>query len=139
MKIIEAIRDYIANMDCMKTFDNAINVNYLDSEIDSFSIEEIPCNPVVKKYVDGSSVRQFQFVFCSREPYGAEILQNIENSNFYEDFANEIELKNSKDILPNIDGIKSIEVTSNAHTVSVTEDTSMYQINLNLKYLKGVI
>ena len=76
MKIIEAIRDYIANMDCMKTFDNAINVNYLDSEIDSFSIEEIPCNPVVKKYVDGSSVRQFQFVFCSREPYGAEILQS---------------------------------------------------------------
>ena len=139
MKIIEAIRDYIANMDCMKTFDNAINVNYLDSEIDSFSIEEIPGNPIIKKYVDGSSVRQFQFVFCSREPYGSEILQNIENSNFYEDFANEIELKNSKDILPNIDDIKSIEVTSNAYTVSVTEDTSMYQINLNLKYLKGVI
>ena len=139
MKIIEAIRDYIANMDCMKTFDNAINVNYLDSEIDSYSLEEIPCNPIIKKYVDGSTLRQFQFVFCSREPYGAEILQNIENSNFYENFANEIELKNSKDILPNIDGIKSIEVTSNAYTVSVTEDTSMYQINLNLKYLKGVI
>ena len=139
MKIIEAIRDYIANMDCMKTFDNAINVNYLDSEIDSFSIEEIPCNPMIKKYVDGSSVRQFQFVFCSREPYGAEILQNIENSNFYEDFANEIEEKNSIEILPLIDGIKSIEVTSNAYTVSVTEDTALYQINLNLKYLKGVI
>ena len=139
MKIIEAIRDYIANMDCMKTFDNAINVNYLDSEIDSFSIEEIPCNPIIKKYVDGSSVRQFQFVFCSREPYGAEILQNIENSNFYEDFANEIEEKNSIEILPLIDGIKSIEVTSNAYTVSVTEDTALYQINLNLKYLKGVI
>ena len=141
MKIIEAIRDYIANMDCMKTFDNAINVNYLDSEIDSFSIEEIPCNPIIKKYVDGSSVRQFQFVFCSREPYGAEILQNIDNSGFYEDFANEIEEKNSKGILPKLDNLeaRSIEVISSAYTVNVTEDTALYQINLNLKYLKGVI
>lgn len=142
MKIIEAIRKYICELECMKTFDSAINVNYLAAETDSFSIEEIPVNPIVKKYVDGSSIRQFQFVFCSREPYGAEILQNIENSSFYEDFAEEIEKKNNKGILPllaeNLEA-RSLEVLSNAYTVSVTEDTSMYQINLNFKYYKGVI
>ena len=137
MRIIEAIRNYISILDCMKTYENAININYLDSEVDSFSIEEVPCEPVVKHYVDGSSIRQYQFVFCSREPYGAEILQNIENSTFYEDFANEIEEKNNKGILPSVDGARSLEVTSTAYTVSVTEDTSMYQINLNLKYFKG--
>ena len=142
MKIIEAVRKYISELDCMKVFDNAININYLAAETDSFSIEEIPVNPIVKKYVDDSSIRQFQFVFCSREPYGAEILQNIENSSFYEDFADEIEKKNNKDILPILEkGLvpRSIEVLSNAYTVSVTEDTSMYQINLNFKYYKGVI
>lgn len=142
MKIIETVRKYISELDCMKVFDNAININYLAAETDSFSIEEIPVNPIVKKYVDGSSIRQFQFVFCSREPYGAEILQNIENSNFYEDFADEIEKKNNKGILPllaeNLEAI-SLEILSNAYTVSVTEDTSMYQINLNFKYYKGVI
>ena len=136
MNIIEAIREYISDLDCMATFE--INVNYLDGENDSFSIEEVPCNPIIKKYLDGSTLRQYQFVFCGREPYGAEILQNIENSTFYEDFANEIEEKNNNDVLPRLEGMEatSLEITSNAYTVSVTEDTAMYQINLNLKYYK---
>lgn len=141
MKIIESIRDYIGNLDCMATYNNAININFLDGEVDSFSLEEIPCTPVLKKYVDGSTLRQFEFTFCSREPYGAEIIQQIENSSFYEDFTEEIENKNHESILPigdsNIEPI-SIEVTSNAYVVATEEDTAMYQINLNFKYLKGV-
>jgi hypothetical protein len=139
VKIIEAVRKYIGELDCMSIFDSAININYLAGEVDSFSIEEVPTNPIVKKYIDGSSIRQFQFVFCSREPYGAEILQNIENSTFYEDFASEIEEKNDKDILPILgNGLepRSIEVVSTGYTVDVTEDTALYQINLNLKYYK---
>lgn len=139
MKIIESIRNYIGELDCMQTFDNAINVNYLDSEADSFSIEEVPCNPIIKKYLDGSSVRQYQFIFCSREPYSSEIVQNIENSSFYEDFADEIENKSNNDILPILDSkleAIALEVISTGYTVSVTEDTSMYQINLKFKYKK---
>lgn len=138
MKIIEAIRKYIGDLECMSTFTTAININYLGPDIDSFSIEEIPVNPIVKKYLDGTAIRQFQFVFCSREPYGSEILQNIENSTFYEDFADEIESKNNDGILPLLENGESlkIEVISSAYTVSVTEDTSMYQINLNFKYRK---
>lgn len=141
MKIIESIRNYIGNLDCMKTFENAINANFLDGEVDSFSIEEIPSNPIVKKYTDGSTLRQFQFAFCSREPYGQEIIQQIENSTFYEDFAEEIEDKNNQGILPiGINDIEpiGIEITSSAYVVATEEDTAMYQINLNFKYLKGV-
>lgn len=134
--IIEGIREYIGSLACMSTFNTAINVNYLDSNVNSFSIEEVPSEPIIKKYVGGRAKRQFQFVFCSREPYSNEILQNIENSTFYEDFAKEIEEKNNTDILPLVDGIESssIEVTSSAYTVSTEHNTSMYQINLNFKY-----
>ena len=136
MKIIESIRNYISELDCMSTFENAINANFLDGEVDSFSIEEVPCNPVLKKYLDGSTLRQFQFAFCSREPYGAEIIQNIDNSGFYEDFSNEIEEKNNRNILPigdsNIEPIE-LKVTSSAYAVTTEEDTAMYQINLNFK------
>ena len=141
MKIIESIRNYIGSLNCMTAFENAINANFLDGEIDSFSIEEIPCNPIVNKYLDGSSKRQFQFAFCSREPYGQEIIQQIENSTFYEDFAEEIEVKNNQGILPiGVNGIEpiGIEITSSAYVVATEEDTAMYQINLNFKYLKGV-
>ena len=141
MKIIESIRNYIGSLDCMATYNNAINANFLDGEVDSFSIEEVPANPIVKKYLDGSTLRQFQFAFCSREPYGSEILQNIDNSSFYEDFSNEIEEKNNRNILPigdsNIEPIE-LKVTSSAYVVATEEDTALYQINLNFKYLKGV-
>ena len=139
MKIIESIRNYISNLDCMAIFDNAININFLDGEIESFSLEEIPCEPVVKKYLDGSSKRQLQFAFCSREPYGQEIIQNIDNSGFYEEFADEIESKNDQGVLPIGDEkIEPIElkVTSSAYVVATEEDTAMYQINLNFKYYK---
>lgn len=139
MKIIEAIRNYISNLDCMAIFDNAININFLDGEIENFSLEEIPSEPIVKKYLDGSTKRQFQFAFCSREPYGQEIIQNIDNSGFYEEFADEIESKNNQGILPigdsNIEPI-DIKVTSSAYVVATEEDTAMYQINLNFKYYK---
>lgn len=138
MKIIEALRDYIGKMNCMSTYTSAINVNYLDGVVDSFSIEEIPTIPILKRYTGGKAKRQFQFVFSSREPYSNEILQNIENSSFYEDFANEIESKNNADDLPVVTGVESlsIEVTSSAYTVSTEENTLMYQINLNFKYRK---
>lgn len=138
MKIIEGILAYISSLDCISTFASIVNVNYLDSVVNSFSIEEIPCEPILKKYVGGTAKRQFQFAFCSRELYSNEQSQNITNSSFYEDFANEIETKNNTDDLPIIDGIESssLEVTSSAYTVSTEADTSMYQINLNFKYRK---
>ena len=137
-KIIESIREYIGNLSCMSTFTNAININYLSDDDDSFSIEEVPSQPIIKKYVDGSTVRQYQFIFTSKEPYSEEILQNIDNSSFYEDFANEIEEKNNNGDLPLLEGLetKSIEVTSTPYCLKVTEDKAIYEINLNLKYFK---
>ena len=138
-KIIESVREYIQNLSCLSTFNNAINVNYLSDDDNSFSIEEVPSQTILKKYVDGSSLRQYQFIFTSKEPYSEEILQNIDNSSFYEDFANEIEMKNFKGDLPLLDNLeaRSIEVTSSPYCVRATEDKAIYQINLNLKYFKG--
>ena len=138
-KIIESVREYIQNLSCLSTFNNAINVNYLADDDNSFSLEEVPCDPVLKKYIDGSSLRQYQFIFTSKEPYSEEILQNIDNSSFYEDFANEIESKNHNGDLPVLYNLeaRSIEVTSSPYCVRVTEDKAIYQINLNLKYYKG--
>lgn len=143
MKIIEAIKNYIGNLECMKTFENAININFLDGTADNFSIEEVPCNPILKKYLDGSTKRQFQFGFCSRQSYGPEVIQNIDNSGFYEEFIDEIEVKSYQGILPmGIDSVEALklEVTSSAYVVSANggtdEDTALYQINLCFKYLK---
>ena len=139
--IIKALRDYMRKLKCLETFNNAIriNVNYLEPNTDTYSIEEVPIEPIVKKYVNGDSIRQYAFIFTSREPYGVDVLQNIDNSGFYEKLADEIEENNNKDILPLLDnGLEPLEikVTSTGYAFAVTEDTAQFQIQLKLKYFK---
>ena len=139
--IIDSIRNYMRNLECLDTFNNAIrvNVNYLEPNADTYSIEEIPVEPIVKNYVNGDSIRQYFFIFTSREPYGADVLTNIDNSGFYEKLADEIERNNNNEIFPLLyEGLESLEikVTSTGYAFAVTEDTAQYQINLRLKYFK---
>lgn len=139
--IIESIRNYMRNLECLDTFNNAIrvNVNYLEENTDTYSIEEVPVEPIVKKYINGDSIRQYAFIFTSREPYGVDILTNIDNSGFYEKLADEIERNNENKIFPLLDdGLEplKIEVTSTGYAFAVTEDTAQFQIQLKLKYFK---
>lgn len=139
--IIKALRDYIRTCPYLDTFNNAIkvNVNYLEPTVDTYSIEEVPIEPVVKKYVNGDSVRQYAFIFTSREPYGIDVLQNIDNSGFYEKFADWIENQNNNEIFPLLDNgleVLEIKVTSTGYAFAVTEDTAQFQIQLRLKYFK---
>lgn len=139
--IIDSIRNYMRNLNCLDTFNNAIrvNVNYLEPNADTYSIEEVPVEPIVKKYINGDSIRQYAFIFTSREPYGADVLTNIDNSGFYEKLADEIEKNNYNEIFPLLyEGLESLEikVTSTGYAFAVTEDTAQYQINLRLKYFK---
>lgn len=139
--IIESIRNYMRNLECLDTFNNAIrvNVNYLEDNTDTYSIEEVPVEPIVKKYINGDSIRQYAFIFTSREPYGIDVLTNIDNSGFYEKLADEIEINNNNEIFPSLDnGLEplSINVTSTGYAFAVTEDTAQYQISLRLKYFK---
>lgn len=139
--IIKSLRDYIRTCPHLDTFNNAIrvNVNYLEPDADTYSIEEVPIEPILKKYVNGDSIRQYAFIFTSREPYGIDVLQNIDNSGFYEKFADWIENQNDNEILPLLDnGLEPLEikVTSTGYAFAVTEDTAQFQIQLRLKYFK---
>lgn len=139
--IIKSLRDYIRTCPHLDAFNNAIkvNVNYLEADADTYSIEEVPIEPILKKYVNGDSIRQYAFIFTSREPYGIDVLQNIDNSGFYEKFADWIENQNNNEILPKLEGNLEpleIKVTSTGYAFAVTEDTAQYQINLRLKYFK---
>ena len=140
MTITESVREYIANLDCIATYDSIVNINFLDNEEDSFSIEELATEPIEKRFIDGSTIRRYDFVFCSREPYSVEVMQNLDNSNFYELLSEEIEDKNNNSILPVVDTDKyeplSIAVTSNSYLALVDEDTAMYQINMRFRYIK---
>ena len=84
--IIECIRDFIKKCPHLPDYYKSIGVDYLDSGVASYMIEAVPCKPVVKWYVNGTSIRQYAFHFSSREAYSADVIENLENSMFYERF-----------------------------------------------------
>lgn len=141
MTIIENIRNFIKKCPYLEEFEGAvrIGVDYLDKETTNYSIEKVPCNPIIKKYVDSSCKKQELFIFSSRESYGQDVFNNIDNINFYEKFAEWIEEMNIKGELPLLDNKKEaekLEVTSNGYAFATDIDKARYQIQLRLIYLE---
>lgn len=137
--IINAIKEYIEKCPYLSEFSKGININFLDDEISSYSIETIPINPIIKRYIDGSSIRQYLFLFCSKESYGQEVLQNIQNSGFFEKFTLWIEKNNKQGILPSLnDGREAIkiEVLTTGYPFQTDIDRARYQIQLKLEYFQ---
>ncbi|WP_338433456.1 chloramphenicol resistance protein [Clostridium tyrobutyricum] len=140
--IIDKIRNFIRQCPYLQEFNGAIkvNVDYLDGEPTVYSIEEVPAEPILKRYIDGSTRRQYNFIFTSRESYGPDVLQNIANSGFYEDFAQWLEECSDNDNLPVLgDGKEAlkIEATTTGYAFQTDENSARYQIQARLIYNQG--
>lgn len=141
MSIIESVRNFIKKCPHLVEYSGAVrvNVDYLSNNPTTYSIEEVPVNPIVKKYVNGDTIRQFVFVFCSRESYGEDIRNNIENCGFYEDLSDWLEECTYKYNLPILDeGMESrkIETLTSGYVYDTDVDNARYQIQLKLEYYK---
>lgn len=141
MTVIESIRNFIKKCPYLEEFEGAIRIgiDYLSNDTTTYSIEKVPCNPIIKKYVDGSCKKQELFIFTSRESYGQDVFNNLENINFYEKFAEWIEEMNIKGELPLLDNKKEaekLEVTSNGYAFQTDVDKAQYQIQLRLIYIE---
>ena len=65
--IIDEIRKYIRK--CPLVRGKKINVDYLGADVGAYTIDVVPISPIVKQYTDGATLRQFAFVFGSKEYY----------------------------------------------------------------------
>ena len=139
--IIDGLRTYIRKCPALRKYYKAVkvNVDYLEDKPTTYSIEEVPSDVVIQKYVDGSSKRQYVFVFASRESYSEDVIDNINNSGFYEDFAEWLEEQTNNDNLPFIGDDKEvlkIEAMTNGYAFKTDVDTARYQIQCRMIYMK---
>ena len=133
--MISKIRQYFFDLGIIDENSN-INVDFLSNEPIEYVIEPIPSEPVIRQYADGSSLRQFVFQFGSREYFGADVIQNMRNTEFYEDFSELIEDNNKKGVLPKINGIQSIECLNNGTINEDNTDNAKYVIQMRITYYK---
>ena len=133
--MISKIRQYFFDLGIIDENSN-INVDFLSNKPIEYVIEPIPVEPIIKPYKDGGSLRQFVFQFGSREYFGADVVQNMANTEFYENFSALIEDNNRKGVLPEIDGIQSIECLSNGTINEDNTSNAKYVIQMRITYYK---
>lgn len=111
-------------------------VDFLDLGISDYVIESTPVTQIVEKYVTGKTKRQDIFVFGSKESFGEDIIQNIENSRVYQKIIDWVEEQNNKGILPDIEGIDEIEILSTPYANQDSENTAKYEFEFKIIYYK---
>lgn len=134
--MIEELKNYfVAHVTLAQDFKNIL-ADFLGEDATDYTIEPVSIEPILRPYTDGGYLGQLTFNFGSREFYDDSKAQNIENLDFYEKFQTQIEENNKNHILPNIDGIQSIECLSNGTIQDVQKGTAKYVIQMRITYLK---
>lgn len=135
--IIEALEQFF--LDCELLKEGCLRVDFLGEKPVEYAIETLPCDPIVKRYANGSTVRQYLFAFGSREYYSQERLQNIQNSAFYEKLSDWVEEKYRSETFPELpDGMEAegLRVVSSGYLFDGSMKNARYQIQLQLLYYK---
>lgn len=139
--MINAIRNYLLTYDYFEKNDSFINVNFLDVDIGSFSLVPVPTQPLIKKYIDGSSIKQFEFALTSKNTFSEDYAKNIENCGFYLDFENWIDKNNDLGIYPELpEGMEARKIETTTNGILINNETSecIYEITLKLKYFQKI-
>ncbi len=138
MSIIGVLRDYFQAYPGFGS--ERLELNCLPREIDRCSIDAVPCEPIIKAYLDGSSVRQCQFTLSTRTYHGQDLRGQEANMAMFAGLEDWLEAKRFFRGLPNLGPGKKardVEITSTAYPYIVSPDgTARYQVQLRLTYLQ---
>lgn len=135
--IMEGLTTYFLKCPLLK--DGVFRVNALGSDPVEYALESAITSPVLKKYIDGSSIRQYQFNFNSREAYSMDRIMAIQNESFYEDLCNWVEEQSISGNLPEMpEGCEAQDLTVLApgFMLDASMTNAFYQVQLQLKYFK---
>ena len=111
-----------------------MNVNFLDDDPNNYSLDKIPTESEVERWVTGDTTYRDVYSFRSRRNYSADEITNIENIGFYEVFERAIIQKNKAKDLPDIDGIQSIDCLNCGSLVNANTNTAEFDIQIQIEY-----
>lgn len=136
--LIDSVRTYI--LACPFLSDGRVNVDYIGTDM-GYSVDPIPCDPIIQRYMDGGAKKQFQFAFTSQEEYDQDARINIENSGFLQSFEEWLEQQSFKSNLPELGEKKnpiSIETLNSGYLYDMNGENAKYRIECRLIYTQEV-
>ena len=119
--------------------DGTFSVDTIPDQALSYAFSYVPSTRVIKKYLDRSTVRQFNFTLSSNEIFDQETAVNLQNSAFYDglsDWVEEQEKAKNLPILPEGMTAQHLYVTLPGHLESTNGKTARYSIQMQLVYYR---
>ena len=111
-----------------------INANMLSSEPNNYSLDKIPTASTVEEWITGTRICRDVYSFRSRVGYSQDTINNLINVGFFEIFEKLISSNNEEGILPNIEGIQSIQCLNCASMTNANTNTAEFDIQLQIEY-----
>lgn len=137
---VSKLREYLFTI-LNNLLDNSnyqINVDMLSNNIDDFSLDKIPTGTSVSNWIVNDGLKRDVYSFRSRKSYSQDTIENLKNIGFFEDFEKIIEDNNDNGILPNIDGIESIECLNSGTMLRNADGKSAeFSIQIQITYRRG--
>lgn len=138
---ISKLRDYLMSVLNIIASDkkNRINANMLSNDVNNYSLDKIPTNSEVEKWIIGIPKKKDIYSFRSRKAYSQDTINNLNNIGFFEKFENIINSNNEEGILPEIDGIESIECLNCGYMNYAGTNTAEFNIQIQITYIGNEI
>ena len=111
-----------------------INANMLSNEPNNYSLDKIPTSSTVEKWITGTKVCRDVYSFRSRVGYSQDTIENLINVGFFEIFEKLIISNNEKGILPDIEGIQSIQCLNCGSMNNANTNTAEFDIQIQITY-----
>ncbi len=138
MSLLDTMRVFLQS--CPYLDHGKINANYLSDHAVEYTVETETADPILKRYTDGGTLRQFVFAFAARLPYDACVADNVAAAQFLEAFSCWVENQSRAHALPALESgnrADALEVLSGGYLFDADGKTARYQIQLRLIYYQN--
>ena len=122
---------------------NRFRVDYLAENPTEYALYAVPSQINYRENVLGeeipASIQTINYIFASKESYGADVEQNLANLGFYDEVVEWIIEQNALRNFPQINEgrVKSIVPILTAYPAQIGSDAAKYQIQLRMTYKRN--
>lgn len=136
---ISKLRNYLFKVldNLTKSKKHQINANMLSNDINNYSLDKIPTATTVEKFITGVEIHRDVYSFRSRKAYSEDVINNLANIGFFEEFENIIKENNKQGDLPEINNIESIECLNCGTLLTADTKSAIFDIQIQITYLVG--
>ena len=129
------LREYLFDVINEITDDTKYQINAdMLGNVGNYSLDKIPTENTVETWITGVEIHKDVYSLRSRKAYSSDVINNLSNIGFFERLEQTINSNNKEGILPDIEGIESIECLNSGTLNSVDGTEATFDIQIQITY-----